>query len=495
MTLRLTRVGHSLVNMTGTVEDESRPTAAYRPGSAWDEACTDDGSPRTHYVALMEGLAGADLDELSRRVESHLQAAGVSFGGDGGSAFRVDPVPRILSADEWSHIEAGVSQRTKALAAFVSDVYGERRIVEAGHVPARAIESAGHFEPWMRGVKTPAACYVAGLDLVRGADGELRVLEDNIRTPSGLAYLLAARGAVDAHLPVEAPQARCEPSSVYQWLAQILRDAAPGGLEKPSVVVLSDGPQNSAWWEHGQIARALGVPLLTPSSVFSRDGRLHAEVDGDTRQVDVVYRRTDEDRLRDGHGRPTWIADLLLEPVRRGTLAVVNPLGCGVADDKLVHAYVEAIVRFYLGEEPLLRSVPTHDLGDPEVRESALSRIGELVVKPRSGLGGEGIVVGPHASSDALREITNRVDESPEEWIAQELVALSTHPTVCAGRLEPRHVDLRPFAIGGLQGGSAPPVDGFRVVPGGLTRVAFDRGNIVVNSSQNGGGKDTWVIA
>ncbi len=473
--------------MAGTVSDESRPAHAYRPGRAWDEACDPDGRPRRHYAPLMEGLAAADLERLSEQVVAHLQGEGVCFGGGGGSAFRVDPVPRILAAEEWSQVEAGVAQRTRALAAFVSDVYGERRIVEAGQIPARVIESAGHYEPWMMDVEIPAPGYVAGLDLVRGADGELRVLEDNIRTPSGLAYLLAARGAVDAHLSVEIPAARRDLASAYDWLSDTLRDAAPAGVVDPSVVMLSDGPSNSAWWEHGQIAQALDVPLLTASSLFSRAGRLRAEVDGSTRQVDVVYRRTEEDRLRDTAGRSTWIADLLLEPVRRGTLAVVNPLGCGVADDKLVHAYVEAMVRFYLEEEPLLRSVPTHDLGDDEVRKSALSRIGELVIKPRSSLGGQGVVICPHASEETLREITRRVSEQPEDWIAQDPVDLSTHPTICDGRLEPRHVDLRPFSIGG--------VSQARVVPGALTRMAFDRGNLVVNSSQNGGGKDTWVIA
>ena len=472
--------------MAGTVKDESRSARAYRPGRAWDEACEPEGRPRRHYQPVMEALAAANLDVLSRQIAAHLYGEGVSFGGEGGSAFRVDPVPRILPASEWSRLEAGVAQRTRALAEFVSDVYGDRRIVESGHVPARVIESADHFEPSMMGVEIPARQYVAGLDLVRGDDGELRVLEDNIRTPSGIAYLLAGRRAVDAAFPMEALPARRDPSSAYEWLGQTLRDAAPAGVDDPSVVMLSDGPENSAWWEHRQIAQALDVPLVTPPSLVSRGGRLRAEIDGHTRQVHVVYRRTDEDRLRDRHGRATWVADLLLEPVRRGTLAVVNPLGCGVADDKLGHAYVEAMVRFYLDEEPLLRSVPTHDLGDPEARESALSRVGELVVKPRSGLGGQDIVIGPHASEESLREVQRRVTEQPEEWVAQEMVALSTHPTVCDGRLEPRHVDLRPFVIG-----NAAQVS---VVPGGLTRVAFDRGNIVVNSSRNGGGKDTWVI-
>ena len=478
--------GRSLEGVAATVKDESRPAQAYRPGRARDEACEPDGRPRRHYQPVMEALATADLDALSRQVAAHLHSEGVSFGGDGDSAFRVDPVPRILPAGEWSHLEAGVAQRTRALAEFVSDVYGNRRIVDAGHVPERVIESADHFEPWLMGCESPAPQYVAGLDLVRGDDGELRVLEDNIRTPSGIAYLLAARTAADAHLPLQPPQSRLDPSPAYEWLAQALRDAAPSGIDDPSVVVLSDGPANSAWWEHRQIAQALGLLLVTPETLFSRAGRLYARLDGSTRQIDVVYRRTDEDRLRDAHGRATWIAELLLDPVRRGTLSVVNPLGCGVADDKLVHAYVEAMVRFYLGEEPLLRSVPTHDLGDPGARSDALSRIGELVVKPRSGLGGEGIVVGPHASEQALRETADRVTERPDEWIAQDLVALSTHPTVCSGRLEPRHVDLRPFAIG--------TADAVRVLAGGLTRVALDRGNIVVNSSRNGGGKDTWVI-
>jgi carboxylate-amine ligase len=385
-------------------------------------------------------------------------------------------------------VEAGLVQRTRALAAFVSDAYGDREIVRAGLVPARVLDSADDFEPWMLGVAMPGASYVTGLDLVRGDDGELRVLEDNIRTPSGFAYLVAARAAGDAHLSVPGPVARRDPAEAYELLGNALRASAPDGAGDPHVVAVSDGPSNSAWWEHRQIARALDIPLLTPSALSVRRGRLHAQVDGaGTRPVDVVYRRTDEDRLRDDEGRATWLADLLLEPVRQGTLSVVNPLGSGVADDKLVHAYVESMVRFYLGEEPLLMSVPSHDLGDPEVRRAALARLDELVFKPRSGLGGHGIVVGPHASDEDRRAVARRVAENPGDWVAQEMVLLSTHPTICEGSLEARHVDLRPYVIG--------TADAATAVPGCLTRVALDRGSMVVNSSQNGGVKDTWVPA
>ena len=474
--------------MTGTVRDESRPATAYQPGSMWDEACTEDGAPRAHYAALMEALAGADLGELARKVDSDLHEAGITFGGRADSRFRVDAVPRILAPEEWSRVERGLVQRTRALAAFVADVYGDRQIVRAGELPAHVVESAEGFEPWMLGVPMPAGGFVAGLDLVRGADGDLRVLEDNTRTPSGIEYLLAARAAVDAHLPVAAPESRRDPAIAHDLLAEMLRLAAPAGVDEPFVVTLTDGPSNSAWWEHRQIAGALEIPLVTPTDLSVRGGRLHAELDGGrTRTVDVLYRRTDEDRLRDGDGKATWLAELLLAPVRRGNLTVVNPFGSGVADDKLVHAYVERMVCFYLGEEPLLRSVPTHDLGDADVLEAALPRLDQLVVKPRSGLGGEGIVVCPHASADDRRAIARTVSESPGDWVAQEMVAISTHPTICDGRLEPRHVDLRPYVIGGD--------DGAAVVPGGLTRVAFGEGSLVVNSSQNGGGKDTWVLA
>ncbi|MGH3990954.1 MAG: circularly permuted type 2 ATP-grasp protein, partial [Pseudonocardiaceae bacterium] len=248
------------------------------------------------------------------------------------------------------------------------------------------------------------------------------------------------------------------------------------------------GPDNSAWWEHTEIARRLGMPIVSPADLFVRRGRLQARLeDGRTRELEVVYRRTSEDRLRDDDGGATWLAGPLLGPCRNGTLSVVNPLGAGLADDKLVHAYVDDMMRFYLGEDPLVPSVPTYDLGDPEVLESVMPRLGELVIKPRTGHGGAGIVVGPHATDEDREAVARRVAASPLTWIAQETVMLSTHPTVCDGALAPRHVDMRPFVIGAGEDAAT--------VPGALTRVAFEAGALVVNSSQNGGGKDTWILA
>ena len=254
-----------------------------------------------------------------------------------------------------------------------------------------------------------------------------------------------------------------------------------------AVVLLSDGQLNSAFYEHATIAAYLGLPLVLADQLSVRHGRLYAQLPDGERAVDVVYRRTDEDRLTDDRGEPTAIAQLLLEPVLRGTLACVNAFGTGVADDKLLHAYVEEMVRFYLGEEPILQSVPTYDPSQPEMLEMILERIDELVIKPRTGHGGHGVVIGPHARAEGLEKTAAALARSPADFIAQETVMLSRHPTVTDGRLELRHIDLRPFAI---SSGSS-----VHVLPGGLTRVAFERGALVVNSSQNGGSKDTWVLA
>jgi uncharacterized circularly permuted ATP-grasp superfamily protein len=473
------------------LEDASDPpdmpgvASPYLPG-ARDEALTPEGRPRPGYEQVMGDLAEADLSGISESVKRHLRTRQVSFRSEGGSrAFHVDPVPRILEAAEWDGLAFGMRQRARALNAFIADVYGDQRIVKEGVVPARVIESARHFEPEAVGVQVHGGhAPVVGFDLVRGADGRFGVLEENLRTPSGLAYGSAARGAVDAAVPFDPPSGRRELGPSFSSLREAIRMAAPDGAGDPSMVLLSDGPFNSAWYEHRELATRLGIPIVTAHEIHQRFGRLrYTDEDGRSRGIQVVYRRTDEDRLVDERGNPTWIADLLLEPVRRGRVSVVNGLGAGIGDDKLTHAYVQEMIRFYLGQDPVLSSVHTYDLGNDEAREEVLGRLDEMVVKPRAGYGGEGVVICRDAPADDLRRVARLIREHPVRFVAQELVALSSHPTVCDGELEPRHVDLRAFSIGE------------EVAPGTLTRVALTQGSMIVNSSQDGGGKDTWLLS
>jgi uncharacterized circularly permuted ATP-grasp superfamily protein len=440
---------------------------------------------------VRESIDRIDLGELTAAVARDARRRGLSFGSSAGmQPFRIDPIPRVIDAQEWRALSAGVAQRVRALELFVRDVYADRRIVRAGVLPERCLEGARHYEPSLIGMG-PRICSwitVAGLDIVRDGDGVFKVLEDNLRTPSGIAYAVATREVLRAHLPPPEGVRVRSLGAAFRTLGNALRAAAPAAAgPDPLVVMLSDGKLNSAFYEHTTIAGALNLPIVLADQLGVRRGRLFARLDGGERAVDVVYRRTDEDRLTDDRGRATGIARLLLEPVLAGTLACVNAFGTGVADDKLVHAYVEDMVRFYLGEEPLLRSVPTYDPSQPGVLEEILERIDELVIKPRVGHGGYGVVIGPHAKPEDLRAVAARLSASPEQFVAQETIMLSRHPTVTDGRLEPRHIDLRPFAV------STP--DAVHVLPGGLTRVAFERGALVVNSSQNGGSKDTWVLA
>ena len=455
----------------------------------YDEAFAESGRPHRHYEPLFAELEQAHLGELRDTSRDEVREREITFGTEAGEmAFTVDPVPRIIPATEWDELERGLIQRVRALNAFIADVYSERDIIRAGRVPARVVEGAAHFEPRMRDVHVPHDAYatVAGLDLVRGTDGRLRVLEDNLRTPSGLAYVAAARDVVDASLDWMSLPARRSPDEGFELLGEALRAAAPDGREDPFVVLLSDGPGNSAWYEHRILAARLDVPLVTLDDLEHRAGALWARVGAGARQVDVAYRRTDIDYLEEDRGGLTALGEALLEPIHSRRLACVNAFGSGVADDKLVHAYVEDMVRFYLDEEPTMNSVPTYDLAEPAVRREALGRLDELVVKPRTGHGGHGVVVCPHAEPEDVRRIAEAIRARPEYYIAQETVMLSRHPTVCNERLVPRHVDLRPFII--------TVGERVAVVPGGLTRVAFDAGAMVVNSSQKGGGKDTWVL-
>jgi len=444
----------------------------------YDEALLPDGRPREASAAALAAVAGKDPERLKAAVRGRLEDAGVLFRSEGGgSAFPLDPVPRVLTAEEWHDVKVGLAQRVKALNAFVADAYGARSIVKAGIVPARVIDTAEHYEPAMQGLQPPGGHWigVAGLDVVRGADGEFRVLEDNLMTPSGFSYAVAAREAVLPELQLAAGDLPRAFGELPALLAGALEAASPGGS---AAVVLTEGPENGAYWEHAWVATTLGIPLVVPDDLWVEgDLLLHEE-----QRVDVVYRRTNADML------DSPVGALLAGPVQAGTVGLVNAFGTGVGDDKLTHAYVEDIVRYYLGEEPAIRSVPTYDLARPDHLEQALDRFDDLVVKPRSGSGGKGVMVCPHAKRadvDALREEVRR---SPRDWVAQPLVHLSTHPTLVDGDLSPRHVDLRPFVF--MHGSDHP-----RVLPGGLTRFAVDEGALVVNSTQDGGFKDTWVLA
>ena len=393
----------------------------------------------------LDGRDPAALADAAR-----VAAEGVTFGE---GPFLLDPLPRVISAADWALLEAGLLQRVRALDAFCADVYGERRIVRDGVVPARVVETIDTLEPSLCGTSQDRWVAIAGLDVVRAPDGRFLVLEDNLRTPSGMAYAVAAR--VTTQLLLEPEH---EPVPV-DGLRDMLRLALGDGR----AVVLTDGPSNVAFWEHERLAELLEIPL--------------AEADGfDPSGVDVVYRRTN-----------AWQLDSPLGRALHGRVRVVNAYGIGVGDDKLAHAYVEDMVRYYLGEEAGLGSVRTYDLGRPEVAEEVLDRIEELVVKPRAGYGGEGVVICPHASRSDVEKTREQVRAAPEDFIAQELIPLSEHPTVIDGEVVLRHVDLRPFVFLGAGDEGA-------VYPGGLTRVALDEGALVVNSSQNGGAKDTWVL-
>ncbi|MDO8213342.1 circularly permuted type 2 ATP-grasp protein [Conexibacter sp. CPCC 206217] len=485
----------------------------------YDEAYAAPGAPRAPYEQLLGALGEVDLSALRMRVWERMAEIGATFGTQ---PFGVDPVPRILAASEWATLSAGLSQRVRALNAFVRDAYGDRRIVAAGVMPQQVIEQADGYEPDLRGRLPDGAVPigVAGLDVVRDTCGTLLVLEDNLRMPSGFTYAVAAQEVVAESLPIAGAARHDLADGVPPALAATLRDAAPqrrgrsgsgsaaarsaaarsiasgsapagsarrGSSSDPCIVLLSEGSSGSTWYEHTTAARWLGIPAVTLGDLRRHGPDVVATLaDGSTRRVDVIYRRSDEERLRGDDGRPTAVAQLLLEPWLTGRVAVVNAFGTGVADDKLAHAYVEAMIRFYLREEPLLGSVPTLDLSEPDVAARVLADPRSYVVKPRSGEGGRGVVVCAHADAADVRRIVAEVRAAPERWIAQETVALSHHPTVVDGRLAPRHIDLRPFVFATRSGET--------VVPGGLTRVAWEAGALVVNSSQQGGAKDTWVL-
>jgi uncharacterized circularly permuted ATP-grasp superfamily protein len=474
---------------------------AYEPvASHPDEVFAPDGTPHEHALRLAASLARVGPEQLlavGRRRDASFIAQGITYesGADGEPVrdrpFPLDLVPRLVAASEWAVIERGLVQRITALNHFVDDVYHGRAIVRAGVVPWRLVISRSHFARPVHGIRPPGGvyCHVSGCDLVRDGDGRWKVLEDNVRTPSGISYVLENRLAMTRLVPGLFSGHRVRRVDHYpQLLLQALRTVAPAGGDEPTVVVWTPGSFNPAYFEHAFLARSMGVELVQSSDLVVRDEVLYMRTTSGLARVHAVYRRLDDDYVDPLEFRPDSLLGVpgLVRAYRAGTVAIANAFGTGVADDKAVYPYVPDMIRFYLGEEPILDNVTTYPMWDPEQREYALARLHELVVKPTGESGGKGVFIGPQTDEQELEALADVIRASPERWIAQELVHLSTVPTVTEdGTLAPRHVDLRPFAVYG---------DEVRIVPGGLTRVALTEGSMIVNSSRGGGSKDTWVL-
>jgi uncharacterized circularly permuted ATP-grasp superfamily protein len=462
----------------------------------WDEMYDADGEVRPGREGLAGVLGDLGSDELIRRArlrDAHLSAQGITFTLSGRERpLPMDLVPRIVDAAEWQVIETGVAQRIRALEMFLADIYGAGEILRDQVIPRRLVTSSAHFHREAHGVR-PAngvRIHVAGVDLVRDDEGTFRVLEDNLRSPSGVSYVLENRRTLSHVVPEIFTGYRLR--SVEEYPARLLGAllaAAPLGVADPTVVVLTPGVHNSAHFEHAFLARRMGVELVEGRDLFCRDGVVRMRTTRGSEPVHVIYRRIDDDFLDPVHFRPDSVLGVpgILNAARAGAVTIANGVGNGVADDKAIYPYVPTIVRYYLGEEPLLPNVRTYDLRDPEQRAHVLPRLDRMVVKPVDGSGGYGIVVGSQATDAELATAAANIQAEPRGWIAQPIVNLSTSPTLVeGGALAPRHLDLRPFAVN----------DGERVwvLPGGLTRVALVEGSLVVNSSQGGGSKDTWVL-
>jgi uncharacterized circularly permuted ATP-grasp superfamily protein len=464
-------------------------------GPAYDEMFAGT-TAREPYTRLLDSLGTLSRDELASRVES-LQSGyldqGVTFdiGGEE-RAFPIDIVPRVIVPEQWAAIDRGVQQRVRALEFFLADIYGPGEAFADGVIPRRVVTTSSHYCRESFGVETPngVRVHVSGIDLVRDGEGHFRVLEDNVRTPSGVSYVMTNRRAISTALPEAFAEHRVRPVNAYpQRLLAALRAAAPAGVDDPNVVVLTPGAFNGAYFEHALLARTMGVELVEGRDLECRRGRVMMRTTNGLEQVHVVYRRVDDEFLDPVHFRADSLLGCpgLVNAARAGNVTIANAIGNGVADDKLVYTYLPDLIRYYLSEDPVLDNVDTWRLGDPKHREEVMDRLDELVLKPVDGSGGKGIVIGPVASTSELDDLRQRVLLDPRSWIAQPVVQLSTVPTYVDGTVAPRHVDLRPFAVN----------DGTKVwvLPGGLTRVALADGELIVNSSRGGGSKDTWVLA
>lgn len=454
--------------------------------------------PRSHCEVYWKWLKSQPDEVLERaRIEADFffRRVGITFAvyGDEAGTERLIPfdlIPRILPASEWQTLESGLRQRVTALNQFIHDVYHQQNIIRAGVIPAEVIVQNSQYRPEMRDVAVPRDVYahISGIDIVRAGQGEFYVLEDNLRVPSGVSYMIEDRNAMMRLFPELFAMHRVAPVEHYpDLLLMHLRSVAPAGVEDPTVVVLTPGIYNSAYFEHAFLAQQMGVELVEGQDLFMSEQRIFMRTTRGPRRVDVIYRRIDDDFLDPLTFRSDSTLGVpgLMDAIRAGRITLCNAPGTGIADDKSIYPYVPDMIRFYLGESPILSNVPTYLCRKPDDLSYVLDHLEELVVKETHGAGGYGMLVGPSASRKELDKFRSLLRARPAEYIAQPTLALSTCPTFVDAGIAPRHIDLRPFVLSGQQ---------ISIVPGGLTRVALREGSLVVNSSQGGGTKDTWVL-
>ena len=457
-----------------------------------------DAELAEHTRDIRRRMGDMKISTLKRRAQQsdrELYNLGITFTvySDRDAIDRVlpfDVLPRVLSKDDWQHIESGCVQRVAALNRFLYDIYHEQKILQDGVVPPELVLNNDNYRPEMRGLDLPYGTYVAicGIDLVRGGDGVFRVLEDNARTPSGVSYVVENRHLMMRSFPDLTGNVRLRPVSDYgMQLQAALAEIAPPGVDDPKIVLMSPGVFNSAYFEHVFLAREMGVPLAEGRDLVVEDDVVFMKTTGGLRRVDVIYRRVDDAFLDPERFNRDSLLGVrgLFRAYRAGHVSLANAIGTGVADDKAVYAYMPRIIRYYLDEEPILQNVETHLCREPDGLAYTLEHLNELVVKPVGESGGYGVIVGPKATQAELDECRARVEKNPANYISQPVVDLSVCPTLVDGSIEPRHVDLRPYIVTGRESW---------VLPGGLTRVALRKGSLVVNSSQGGGTKDTWVL-
>jgi uncharacterized circularly permuted ATP-grasp superfamily protein len=472
----------------------------YDPETAkfYDEMFSAVGTPRDGFEPITSGIGalGERVLERQREAEHALLNAGITFtlrDEDGEGTERIFPfdiIPRVIAASEWPTIENGIKQRIQALNLYIADVYGDQRIIKDKIVPESLVKTCAEYREACIGLKPPKGlwCHITGTDLVRDGEGQLRVLEDNVRCPSGVSYVLENRQILKRTLPRIFERASIRSVDDYPMrLLDTLRHLDPNGSHRPRVVVLTPGRYNSAYFEHAFLAQQMGVDLVEAVDLVVVDACVHVRTTQGLERVDVIYRRVGDDYLDPDVFKPDSLLGIpgVMNAYRQGNVALANAPGTGVADDKAIYAYVEDIIKYYLDEDAILPNVQTFLCSDDKQRQHVIENIDKLVVKATDGAGGYGMLVGPHATRAECDDFVGRVQKNPRGYVAQPTLTLSRAPTIVEDRFEPRHVDLRPFALYGQD---------IYVQPGGLTRVALKKGSLVVNSSQGGGSKDTWVL-